>query len=232
MSPKPDYAELVRKVLMKHRFTQAELAGKVGVQQPMISLYLNRKQAPSSVTLEKIEGLAEGIEQSRFSEWVKTQRTRLKLTQKELAERAGLSLMAINFIETGKTESPQKHTVEAIERVLGSLPKEVESDISEESKGGFGDYLGPFPISEWKSHAKHTGGIYVFYDNDEAAVYVGKSTDIATRIGQHESEPWFKYYKKFAYFEVTDSELRNKMEISMIKLLGKHAIFNIHHKRT
>src|SRR2546421_274006 len=60
----PEYSELVRKALTTHEYSQAELAEKLGVKQPMISLYLNRKQAPSQKVFEKIRQLAGDAEET------------------------------------------------------------------------------------------------------------------------------------------------------------------------
>src|SRR2546427_1221011 len=69
-----DYSELVRNVMAKNDFTQAELAIRLGVKQPMISLYLNRKQTPSVRILEEIRQLAGGSQGTVINELPKEPR--------------------------------------------------------------------------------------------------------------------------------------------------------------
>jgi transcriptional regulator with XRE-family HTH domain len=146
-----------------------------------------------------------------------------------------MSQLTISFIETGKTESPQKATVEAIEKVLGKLPGKIQSEIAEEAKvEGIGEYRGPFPIDEYKDNVQDsTEGIYVFYDSLKRPVRVGQTDDLKRRIFEYKRDTWWcrpPTVESFAYIIVKDAKLRRQVESTMIKLVGDNAIFNIQHK--
>ncbi len=213
------------------------MAEKLGISQPYLSLIETGKQEPSQKLADKIvklSGTPSKVEIG-FGEWLRETRTKAKLTRDQLAQKAGISYLTIYFIETGKTESPQRATVEALEKVLGKVPKPVETEISEEKEVGlgFGEYLGPFPIGDWESNVGDSvPGIYVFYDSLKRPVRVGQTSDLKTRIRQYEDFFWFKppIVDSFAYIVVKDTKLRKQVETAMIKLVGENAIFNAQHK--
>ncbi len=191
---------------------------------------------PSTKVAEKIMKLSGASpERVNFSEWLREQRKKANLTQEQLAEKAGISQLTISFIETGKTESPQKATVETIEKVLGKLPGKIQSEIAEEAKvEGIGEYRGPFPIDEYKDNVQDsTEGIYVFYDSLKRPVRVGQTDDLKRRIFEYKRDTWWcrpPTVESFAYIIVKDAKLRRQVESTMIKLVGDNAIFNIQHK--
>ncbi len=192
---------------------------------------------PSGKVAEKILKLSEVSPKTEidFGEWLRAERARAGLTQAELAKKAGISQLTISFIETGKTESPQRATVEAVEKVLGKLPTKLQSEITEESKlEGIGQYLGPFPIDEYKPNVGDlTPGIYVFYDSLKRPVRVGQTDDLRRRIFEYKRDTWWcrlPTVESFAFITVKDEKLRKQVEAVMIKLVGDNAIFNIQHK--
>ena len=220
----------------KLALTQAEAAEKLGITQSYVSQIETTGYAPSAKVAEKIaELLGQSQDRVKFSEWLREERKKAGFTQEELAEKAGISALAISFIETGKTQSPQKATVETIEKVLGKLPGTIQSEIAEEAKvEGIGEYRGPFPIDEYKSNVPDsTEGIYVFYDSLTRPVRVGQTDDLRRRIFEYKRDTWWcrsPTVESFAYIIIKDAKLRRQVEATMIKLVGDNAIFNIQHR--
>ncbi len=228
------HAELVKNVREKSSLTQAEMAEKLGISQPMVSYIERGEVEPSQEVIDKLRKMS-GTAENPLSEWLRDQRQRMHMTQAELAKKAGISQLTICFIETGKTESPQKATIHAIEKILGKLPVQLQSEIREEAQvGGYGEYLGPFPVTEWESSVREaTPGIYVFYDALKRPVRVGETADIRRRLDEYEHNYWwFKppIVESFAYIIMEDEKLRKQVEATMIKLVGDNAIFNIQHR--
>jgi len=241
---RPDLAKILYDLRQHLTLTQSQMAEQLGISQAMVSAIEKGRTEPSSKLADKILNYSKTLEEreakaseSDFGEWLREQRAKHNLTQAELAEKAGISLLTISFIETGKTQSPQKATISAIEKALGrGLPTEVKTEISEETEvGGLGEYFGPFPLEDWEANVGNgTPGIYVFYDILKRPVYVGQTSDLKTRIRQYEDFFWFKspIVDSFAFIVVRDDKLRRQVEAAMIKLVGENAIFNKQHKIT
>jgi len=240
---KPNFTKILYDLRQHLSLTQSEMAKELGISQPVVSLIESGGMRASRKIAEKILELsknlekeeAEASEKSSFGEWLRDQRAKHNITQAQLAEKAGISQLTISFIETGKTQSPQKATVQAIEKALGKgLPTEVKSEISEETEvGGLGEYFGPFPTKDLETNvANDTPGIYVFYDILKRPVYVGQTSDLKSRIRGYQDFFWFKspIADSFAYIVVKDEKLRRQVEAAMIKLVGENAIFNKQHK--
>jgi hypothetical protein len=143
-----------------------------------------------------------------------------------------VSKIAISYVETGRTESPQRSTIEALEKALGKLPERVRTEITEEERvGGLGQFRGPFPREGWESNVEeNVAGIYVLYDSLLRPVRIGQAESIKTRLMQYQRESW--YFKdptveSFAYITVKDEKFRKQLEDVLIKFMGKNAIFNI-----
>jgi transcriptional regulator with XRE-family HTH domain len=234
--PQPDYAKLLKELRDKLSLTQAEAGEKLQITQAYVSTIEAGGYTPSAKVAEKIMELSGASpERVNFAEWLREQRKKAGLTQEQLAEKAGISQLTISFIETGKTESPQKATVDAVEKVLGKLPGKIQSEIAEEAKvEGIGEYRGPFPIDEYKANVQDsTEGIYVFYDSLKRPVRVGQTDDLKRRIFEYKRDTWWcrpPTVESFAYIVLKDSKLRRQVEATMIKLVGDNAIFNIQHK--
>lgn len=172
--------------------------------------------------------------ESDFGDWVQERRAKLGLSRQELADKAGIPYITLYFIEKHETESPRQATIDAIKKVLGELPKDVQTEVVDSAQGGFGEYQGPFPFKEWESSIDDkTPGIYVFYDVSNRPVYIGESKDIKRRIYEHDREFWFKppVVHKVAYLVVKDDDIRARLEAAMIALVGEHAILNKQHTR-
>lgn len=67
-----------------------------------------------------------------FSKALKLRRIEKRLSQKELAERVGISPVALSYLETGKRLNPRKETVEALARELDCMPEDL-TGIAEQS---------------------------------------------------------------------------------------------------
>jgi len=61
-----------------------------------------------------------------FGGLLRAHRRRTGLTQRELADRAGVSAGAVRDLEQGRTRSPKRHSVEAIATALGLSDRDVE----------------------------------------------------------------------------------------------------------
>lgn len=244
--PKLNVAKELSALRKKLGLTQAQIGERLGISQPYVALIENETVDASARIAEKILELAgaspakiasdlkdtstKGID---FGEWITERRTKLGMSRQALADKAGVSYLTLYFIETGQTESPRKSTIDAIKKVLGELPKDVQTEVAESAEGGFGEYQGPFPIKEWEQNIdKDTPGVYIFYDILKRPVYIGESKDIQRRIRQHDDQFWFKspMVHSISYLVVKDEKVRAQLEAAMIKLVGENAIFNQQHK--
>jgi len=175
---RPDLAKILYDLRQHLTLTQSQMAEQLGISQAMVSAIEKGRTEPSSKLADKILNYSKTLEEreakaseSHFGEWLREQRAKHNLTQAELAEKAGISQLTISFIETGKTQSPQKATISAIEKALGrGLPTEVKTEISEETEvGGLGEYFGPFPLEDWEANvvtARRESMYSMIFSND------------------------------------------------------------------
>jgi transcriptional regulator with XRE-family HTH domain len=199
---------------------------------PRIAEKILRMAGKSRTEIDSIQE-TDTEEEVNFGDWVEEQRSKRGLSRRSPADKAGISYLALYFIETGQTQSPRENTVNAIKRVIGELPKGMQTEVVESAEGGFGKFQGPFSIKEWEEEVDGgTPGVYIFYDILMRPVYIGQSKDIRKRILDHDREFWFKspMVDKIAYLVVKDEAIRLKLEAAMIKLVGENAIFNSQHK--
>lgn len=220
--------------------SQQELAGKLGVSQPMISIWENGDAEPSRDTIQKISAILsvdfeKGLEAPPLGEWVRKTREEKGWSRNELAEKAGISPLTIYFIETGKTESPQDTTLSALQKALGKLPSHLEEEVREEREIEQLEFLGPFPVDGWEENVGEgkIPCIYVFYDQLVRPVRIGETDDLRRRMKEYQRDYWWfrtPTVETFAYVVVSDEQFRHKTEKVMIKLVGEHAIFNIQEK--
>ena len=169
-----------------------------------------------------------------FGRWLRETREARKMSQEELARRAGLSYLTIWYIEKGRTQSPRPSAVEKLRKALEEdLPTEAERDLQAEQKlAGFGDYYGPFPREDWKEHAEDVACVYVFYDKVNRPVRIGETGNLRSRLQQYRDDCWWfrePTVETFAYVAVKDDEIRKQIEKVIIKLVGSYAIFNRQH---
>jgi len=218
--------------------SQKQLAEKLGVSQPVVSLWETGAFHPSHDMLEKLSAVLEAdLEKSLdvgLGEWLVKQREEHKLTREQLAEKAGISPLTIYFIENGTTRSPQENTLKGLEKALGKLPSSLSKDVEEARDVGDFEYLGPFPIDKWEENVSEgkIPCIYVFYDSLHRPVRIGGTEDLTRRMKEYQQMYWFRppTAETFAYIVVKDPKFRSQAEKVMIKLVGEHAIFNIQEK--
>lgn len=121
-----------------------------------------------------------------------------------------------------------------MENALGNLPGRLVKDVEEGREVGEFQYLGPFPINKWQENIGKGDipCVYVFYDSLNAPVRIGETEDLTRRIKEYEQNYWFRppTAETFAYVIIKDRKTRSQVEKIMIKLVGRHAIFNIQDK--
>lgn len=245
---KGDY---LRKLRNSRHLTQEKVAPNLGIEQTRysrlesgeieISEEMERKIIDFLGTLDEktpkpSPNLGRNISNS-LAEWVRIKREEKGLSARDLAEKADVTKATIQFIETGRTESPQKSTLDSIASVLGPLPKRLEQKIHRESLVEDLEFRGAFPIDGWENNVendKPTPCVYVFYDEGQRPVYIGETKNLTKRITQHHNDRWWfqsPTAETFAYITVRDLKLRRKIEKVMIKLVGKrYAMFNRVHR--
>ena len=241
---KHSFGEWLKEKRIESDFTQTELSKKLGVTQVTFSTWERSQSLPRINTLKeivKLFGLPPELQKNKekevssFGVWLRKTRTRKGMTQEELSKKADVTSLAISFIETGHTQSPRAETIESLRKALGEkLNKEVKRDVNEEKEvaAGLGEYYGPFPIKNWKENAKATPCVYVLYDRVRRPVRIGQTKNLSRRLQEYEDNYWWFRIPttcEFAYVEVSEEKERKQIEKTIIKFLGKHAIFNKQH---
>ncbi|MBZ9649458.1 hypothetical protein K9B33_18130 [Sphingobium sp. 3R8] len=164
-----------------------------------------------------------------FSVWLDREMKSKGVTIQQMADRTGITYTGIWNIVKGNTASPRQDTREKIALALGAVvPEQIEKEATEQST--------PIPGYEWVDFTPSDlltvpseSGIYVFYDITDRPVYVGKSNkSVQGRVKDHQTRFWFKYplVVRGAFLAVSDPEMCDKIEIILIKFLGKHALMN------
>jgi transcriptional regulator with XRE-family HTH domain len=225
----------------KAGLNQQQLADKLGVSQPQISIWETGASTPARDMIQKLAAIL-GVEIDEktygvgLGEWLHRRREELGWSREQLAREAKISPLTIYFIESGKTESPQEATLRGLERALGKLPNNLTAELQEERTVEDFKFLGPFPVDEWKENVNNGDKvqcIYVFYDHLKRPVRIGETEDLTRRLTEYDKNYWWfraPTVESFAYVMVSDSDFRRKAEKVMIKLVGEHAIFNTQDK--
>jgi transcriptional regulator with XRE-family HTH domain len=227
--------------------TQGELAQKVGVAPPIISLWENEKAYPSDEQKSRVRQILGQIASNNESKsgapnedeetlespsaigtWLNRRRLEQGFSVPELADKAGLSSVAVYAIESGRSQNPQRKTVAKLEKALGvQLSTEVKKEATDEATiEGVGEWFNFDPHSkpDWPSAA----GIYVLYDISDRPIYVGQGQNISRRLADHSDRFWFKQpiVQNAAYVGIEDKILREKIEKVLIKFLKSNAVLN------
>jgi len=232
--------------------SQAEFGDKMrpAISHSTISLWENEKLYPSDDQKAQVKELlgifqsdAEAGETSDASDehdvfeidgpsaigvWLNKSRLKASLSVPDLASKSGLSIVSIYNIESGKSQNPQKTTIEKLEKALGQrLSTEAKKDAKEESTiEGVGEWYNFNPNSEveWPDVA----GIYVLYDISERPIYVGQGQKISSRLKEHHQKFWFRapIVQNGAYVGVDNKTLREQIEKVLIKFLKSNAVLN------
>jgi transcriptional regulator with XRE-family HTH domain len=240
LSSRKAIAQWFRESRKNAGLSQEDLAKKLGVSQPMISIWENGNAEPSHDTIQKISlilgaDFEKTLETPPLGEWIRKKREEKGLSRNDLAKEAGISPLTIYFIETGKTESPQRATLVALEKTLGELPSNVEEEVRGERQVEELEFLGPFPIDGWEENVGQgkIQCVYVFYDELMRPVRIGETDDLRRRMKEYQRDCWWfrsPTVESYAYVVINNAEFRHKTQKVMIKLVGEHAIFNIQEK--
>ena len=107
-------------------FSQKNLARMLGVKQSTISIWENAYSSPSQSMQKRIEyrlkmdsdTLPTRADEQSVVRWITSRRLQLNLSQKDLAQKLGVSTTVVSLWETGQTK-PSKSTQKKIFEVLG-----------------------------------------------------------------------------------------------------------------
>lgn len=138
---KTEIAKRLRLKRLEANLSQTEVAMKVGVSQVQISNWENGKGAPNEMQLVQLNSLLGPLvgsedssvssDVSPFGVWLSRVRSKLNLTPAEVAVKAGVSIPTIYNLESGRSDNPQKATIEKITRALGESPSEETVQATE-----------------------------------------------------------------------------------------------------
>lgn len=217
--------------------SQAELATKLGVSQPLISNWESGKLSPAPEYLKVLQRVLGDLSGSDMSDasplgaWLTKTRIAKQLSVPELAAKSDLTPPAIYRIESGITRNVRDATRKKLETALGAkLPDDTAREVAQESEvAGLGKFEDFDPHSDSDRPAEP--GIYVLYDISERPIYVGEGANVRKRIGDHEEKFWFKrpIIESASWIRVEDAELRSQIEALLIKFLKSNAIINKQH---
>ena len=232
-----DIAAILRERRRANGLSQQELAARLNMAQPSISLWERGKGAPSRDQLQQLEGILGGfstaknqgsdVELSPIAVWVFRGLEKKGMTANELARKAGISPPTIYNILNGGAENPQQRTLKAIESALGeTFERSTPQKTSKDGKRAIGELIDFNPYDDKDLPAKP--GVYVFYDISGRPIYVGKSANIATRLRDHADKFWFKapIVQTAAYVEIPDEATRDQVETVLIQFLKNNAVMN------
>lgn len=238
-----------KKARVRLGIAQSELGKKLlpPVSQALISQWENEVAYPSQDQKQQIqkilgqsttEGKAEDHNEldeddliegpSAIGVWLNKERLAKGLSVPELATKSGLSPFSIYNIESGRSQNPQRATIDKLEKALGKqLSLEAKEEAKEEATiEGVGEWFNFDPNNqiEWPTVA----GIYVLYDISDRPVYVGQGQKIATRLRDHHEKFWFRQpiVQNAAYVGIDNKLLREQIERVLIKFLKSNAVLN------
>ncbi len=164
-----------------------------------------------------------------FGEWLSEVMDANGVSIARLAELSGISFVGIWNIVEGNTKSPRDSTRKRLAEALeAEIPNEIEAASEAEAAIIPGYEWVDFTPGDLETIPEESG-IYVFYDITDRPVYVGKSKDnVRRRVKDHSSRFWFKepLVVRGAFLHVPDPDTCSKIEMILIKFLGKHALLN------
>lgn len=228
-------AERIRAGRAKSGLLQQELAEKLGVTQPQISLWETNKQQPESDQIKRLQAVLGGItEDEPLTEqslppvaiWLARALSKRNLTVNELAKTSGVSAPTIYNLLSGGAQNPQQRTLTKLESVVKEKFERTEQERESYEVIGIGELIDFNPHDPADQPAKP--GVYVFYDISSRPVYVGKATNIKDRVDDHKEKFWFKQpiVQTAAYVEIGDKQLRDQVETVLIQFLKNNAVIN------
>lgn len=173
----------------------------------------------------------EGVRESTttLGEWLTQEMERQGMSIGDLVQRTGLTYTGIWNIVQGNTVSPRDETRRKLAAALQqAIPAAVEIEVEHQASAIPGYDWVDFTPSDIET-VPDQGGVYVFYDITDRPVYVGKASKSArARVKDHQTRFWFKapLVVRGAFLSVSDPEMGSKIEMILIKFLGKHALLN------
>jgi len=211
----------IREGRLTSGLSQQELADKVRVSQPTVSLWELGRSRPDASQIEKLEAVlgvisreAEDPDQSvsPISIWLTRTLSKKNLTANELSRKSGVSAPTIYNILNGRAQNPQQRTLRRLEAALNERFEGVEQENELAAVSGVGELIDFNPHDP--SVKPNKAGVYVFYDISGRPIYVGKATNIADRVDDHKEKFWFKapIVQTAAYIEIPDRTLRDQVE--------------------
>ena len=214
--------------------SQQELAAKLDVSQPTVSIWELGKTKPDHAQIEAIESVLGGITKGEeFSDqplpaiatWLARTLSKKNMTAHELSKTSGISAPTIYNLLNGGAQNPQQRTLKRLESALREK-FEREDDAGAKEVPGIGELV-DFNPHDPADHPNKPG-VYVFYDISGRPIYVGKANDIADRVDDHKEKFWFKQpiVETAAYIEIGDKKLRDQVETVLIQFLKRNAVIN------
>ena len=217
----------------RQQLTQQALADRLGVSQPLVAQWETGRTRPTDEMCGRLQEFFGEPICGTFGERVRAERESRGWSQAELAERAGLAMLTIHYIEMGRTQNPRDSTRRRIEEALGTTWKEADpgngGDETRSQETVIGDLIefNPHDSEDWPD--QDVSGIYLFYDGTGRLVRVGKSENLGKRIAGHVEKFWFKepIVTFGAYVPVRKDVLR-KVEKLLLKAIGAdHLVLNV-----
>jgi transcriptional regulator with XRE-family HTH domain len=215
--------------------SQGELADKVGVSQPLVSIWERDKGTPSEQQQKALRAVLDlgssangAADASPLAAWLTKARSAKAWSIPELAHKADLTPPAVYRIESGVTRNLRGVTRVKLEKALGmQVPEDTAKEVADEA-----EVLGLGSLEDFDPHLDSDRptepGIYVLYDISERPIYVGEGKNVRKRIKDHEDKFWFKrpIVETASWIQVTDDTLRVQIETLMIKFLKSNAVIN------
>lgn len=238
----------IRRARLTEGLSQATVAAKIGVTQAAVAnwelgrtkcseeqrkklekilgpLSRGKKTTPSDSSSDAADyAVAPGV----FGAWLRKARNQADLSVQELAKSSGISTIAIYNLENGTSQNPREETKGRLSKALGtSIPNDVAQEAAEgQNIEGLGALTDFDPYS--REDRPPLPGVYVFYDVSDRPIYVGKASNIAKRVGDHEDKFWFKFpiVSRASYVEIAQATLRHQIEQILIRFLKSNAVIN------
>ncbi|MFI8682080.1 hypothetical protein ACIGFJ_06925 [Brevundimonas diminuta] len=164
-----------------------------------------------------------------FGDWLNDQMEAKDVSIARLSELSGITYTGIWNIVEGNTKSPRDETRKRLAKALNiKIPKNIEESSEGQNSIIPGYDWADFTPSDLETIPEESG-IYVFYDITDRPVYVGKShNNVRMRVKDHSTRFWFKepLVVRGAFLHVPDRDACSKIEMILIKFLGKHALLN------
>ncbi len=229
----------IKSARLSSGLSQADVAKRLGVTQVAVSQW-ERGRQPTPHNLAALQQLLgeltpEADEEpdtldgpSPFGAWLARTREAADLTRAQLAERAGITHVAIYNLETGRTQNPQERTREKLTGALGAAAPSDAVEATEEAA----EIENVGRLTDFEPHdaanLPQGPGVYVFYDISQRPIYVGESQDMARRIQEHADKFWFRapIVASGSYVLVRDARLRRQVEQVLIRFLKSNAVIN------